>query len=1171
MNILTKYKNFALNIRKIYTFLFIASFGTLYLINAQQFSYLQNNRVFSLNCYTYPNQLGIKKTYSISQNNLGILFLSTNKGIISFDGLEWNLLPFNEYSLLVNCSNQIYVFSKNSVGIINYLEPGKYSIANLDNKLPEKNWNPDQAISLNDSIFIKEKNKIWLYFRKEFSLLQNCPTGSYLTTNNKNIFLHSPEGIKILKNGIFLPITHEKYFFYITPTIKNLHFFNSNSHQQISLTAENNIILKDLRTGASNNFNFPTSKSISSVFSDWNNVYWILASDGLYNIKQADYFNYLENVNTVTNPIMGFAKDSSSIFIADNKNVIKSNPVKSIPSENKNLFITSINNQVILVQKEGIKTWKNNEFKLIVSRPIDYATRQRDKILFVSKNYLFTLKLVNNTFSIKEVFRCKSDSIQKVIIKRSGDILLLDKASRINLLLVNQKGVTFETLYDPGGKTDQPQIDNIFLIDENLYLTNTLNIYKLEGNHLKQQEQQDFTFPSHGHFIDYIESDSLGNIWYSSKFPGENKPLFWGKKTANNEFSWHQIPLWEAGLKDPLVLGNLEKSILLFEDGKFFLFNVEKFLESSNKFKIIAQQISVNNKNINLQSEIKGKENLQYFEAHYPSDLINIKFKAINLIRPNPIEFSFLLENSGEGWSPWALSSERYFSKLSPGNYKLLVKAKAINGNITDPFSIKFKVLPPYYLRWYAWVSYVLLFIGIVFIFGIRRKKQFEKEKFTLERIIMERTSELTREKEKTDELLANLLPKDTADELKNTGKASSHKFDMVTVLFSDIQGFTKIAEQMNPEKLIDELDNFFFQFDSVVEKYNIEKIKTIGDAYMAAGGIPYKNRTNPVEVVLAAIEMQEYMKNLKLKNSDIWDLRIGVHTGAVIAGVVGHKRISYDIWGDTVNTASRMESSGEASKVNISGQTYELVKEFFICEYRGKMPVKYKGDIDMYFVKGIRPELSVNLRSIPSKKFFVQLQLLRLQDLEEFIFNKLESEVSSNLYFHNLKHSKDVYTQVELLGRAENITPEEMLLVRTAAILHDIGYIFVYENHEQKSTEIAKEILPKFKYIPDQIEIICELILSTKKDAPLKNKIQEILYDANTDYFGRIDFIMLSLNLHKERKYYNSAKKEADWLLEQMKTLDNHEFNTETAKKLREVSKTEQLQKIKDYLKLYQ
>jgi class 3 adenylate cyclase len=475
----------------------------------------------------------------------------------------------------------------------------------------------------------------------------------------------------------------------------------------------------------------------------------------------------------------------------------------------------------------------------------------------------------------------------------------------------------------------------------------------------------------------------------------------------------------------------------------------------------------------------------------------------------------------------------------------------------------------PFYFRWWAWTSYSGIFVVIVSLYWWRRRKDFESEKAKLEQIIKERTAELMREKEKTDELLANLLPKDTADELKNTGKATSQKFNMVTVLFSDIQGFTKIAEQMNPEKLIDELDNFFFHFDSVVEKYNIEKIKTIGDAYMCAGGIPYKNRTNPVEVVLAAVEIQNYMRQLKQNNNNIWDLRIGIHTGAVIAGVVGHKRMSYDIWGDTVNTASRMESSGQPGKVNVSGHTYELVKDFFICEYRGRMPVKYKGDIDMYFVKGIRPELSVDLKVVPNKKFFIQLQLLRLLDLEEFIIDKLENELQPDIYFHNAKHTKDVYTLTELIGRAEDIAQEDLLLCRTAALFIDTGYITNYDDHESENIRMAREILPKFRYSKEQIDVVCNLLLSLKFTDNNKSKPEAILLDACQNYFGRVDFIEHSKMHFQEIKKRVVSLSEKEWFYHELHFIERFKFFTETAKMLQEVTFDEQILKIKDFAKL--
>ena len=177
-------------------------------------------------------------------------------------------------------------------------------------------------------------------------------------------------------------------------------------------------------------------------------------------------------------------------------------------------------------------------------------------------------------------------------------------------------------------------------------------------------------------------------------------------------------------------------------------------------------------------------------------------------------------------------------------------------------------------------------------------------------------------------------------------------------MLFTDFKGFTKIAEKLTPAELVEELNNCFLEFDRIIDKHHLEKIKTIGDAYMCAGGIPIANETNPVDIVHAGLEIKEFMENLKkdreARGEDYWELRIGIHTGPVIAGVVGKNKFAYDIWGDAVNTASRMESSGIPGKVNISGETYELVKDRFICTHRGKIQAKNKGEIDMYIVEGV-------------------------------------------------------------------------------------------------------------------------------------------------------------------------------------------------------------------------
>ncbi|MBK6967103.1 MAG: tetratricopeptide repeat protein, partial [Bacteroidales bacterium] len=206
----------------------------------------------------------------------------------------------------------------------------------------------------------------------------------------------------------------------------------------------------------------------------------------------------------------------------------------------------------------------------------------------------------------------------------------------------------------------------------------------------------------------------------------------------------------------------------------------------------------------------------------------------------------------------------------------------------------------------------------------------------------------IQKEKDRSDELLLNILPAEVAEELKEKGFAEARHFDEVTVLFTDFKGFTTMAEQLTPGELVAEIDFCFKKFDEIITRHGIEKIKTIGDAYMCAGGLPVINRTNAIDVVNAALEIQQFMAIMKLErigeNRPYFELRLGIHTGPVVAGIVGIKKFQYDIWGDTVNLASRMESSGEVGKVNISQMTHNLVYGQFECIHRGKIEAKNKG-----------------------------------------------------------------------------------------------------------------------------------------------------------------------------------------------------------------------------------
>lgn len=230
-------------------------------------------------------------------------------------------------------------------------------------------------------------------------------------------------------------------------------------------------------------------------------------------------------------------------------------------------------------------------------------------------------------------------------------------------------------------------------------------------------------------------------------------------------------------------------------------------------------------------------------------------------------------------------------------------------------------------------------------------------------------------QKKKSDELLLNILPFETAEQLKKKGFAKSKQYKLVSILFTDFKDFSKLANTMDSSELIKELNMYIQKFDEIIEGHYIEKIKTIGDAYMCAGGLPLRNKSNPIDITLAGLKIQKFMKDYAEKKNKTgekaWELRLGIHTGDVIAGVIGKKKFAYDIWGDAVNKASRMEQAGEVGKVNVSGDTYEFLKEYFDCTYRGKVDVKNNEQLEMYFVNRLKPEYSEDLEGIePNAEF---------------------------------------------------------------------------------------------------------------------------------------------------------------------------------------------------------
>lgn len=335
------------------------------------------------------------------------------------------------------------------------------------------------------------------------------------------------------------------------------------------------------------------------------------------------------------------------------------------------------------------------------------------------------------------------------------------------------------------------------------------------------------------------------------------------------------------------------------------------------------------------------------------------KFAHPDFRQSSQAEYSYFLENFEESWSEPTSVSEVRYNNIPAGKYTLRVRAKSLNGSWSNnELALAIHVKEAYYKSWWFWVACTTLLFGI--FYGIARYRIYtiKKREKELEELVKIRTQQLEKEKQKSEELLLNILPAGTADELKKFGTAKARRHEMVTVMFSDFKGFSRISELLEPEELVAKIDHCFRAFDHIIEKHGLEKIKTVGDAYLCVGGIASDDDTNDAaNVITAALEIQAFMldnaANKKQLGQTFFEARIGIHTGPLVAGIVGIKKFAYDIWGDTVNVASRMETNGEAGEVNISATTYELVKDQFQCKYHGEFKESANA-MGMYFVEDV-------------------------------------------------------------------------------------------------------------------------------------------------------------------------------------------------------------------------
>ncbi len=474
----------------------------------------------------------------------------------------------------------------------------------------------------------------------------------------------------------------------------------------------------------------------------------------------------------------------------------------------------------------------------------------------------------------------------------------------------------------------------------------------------------------------YIYQDSKNNFWFAtqgglSRYNGktfinvttqeglssnicnslieDGNYLFVGTNNGINKIDLNSIE------KEPLILrlSSTETTMQgVFKDNKgnlwFGTVDGVTLFNPNNKAilyqpKILVNKMMVNNKIAQFSQEI----NLSYDQNYLRFDFIMPFFAS-----PDKVNYYYMLDGIDNDWK---MTNEHSISYpyLPPGNYIFKVKAKSSDGIWCENVAqIVFIINPPFWTTFWFRGIIILIAGASVYLFYIYKTKQVKRRNIELSMMVKDRTKELEQEKNKSDELLLNILPDILVNELKQNGFVQPREYKNISIMFTDFKGFTYIADVLPADKLVNELNEIYKEFDKIIEKNKVEKLKTIGDSYMIGAGLPVETEDHAIKIIKTGLEMQEYICERNKTSAIKWDMRAGVHSGNVIAGVVGTKKFTYDIWGDTVNIASRLESAGSPGQINISAYTYMLVRDHFICEYRGKVSTKGKGELDMYFVK---------------------------------------------------------------------------------------------------------------------------------------------------------------------------------------------------------------------------
>ncbi|OQY07357.1 MAG: hypothetical protein B6I28_05675 [Fusobacteriia bacterium 4572_132] len=853
--------------------------------------YFDQNKITKLNLGITLNNSTIQSIFE--DNNGNLLFSSNRGGLYRITNNLISKISYEGIDLSKYIINDVAIDKNNKI----YLGTRESGIIVIENHKLLKFINKNTGFPTNkiNTIKINSKNKILCGTEKGFYLIYNdiieqMTSKEDLSDELIDAILEDAEGNLWIgmSHGGIVKLSSMKFFKYATE-----HGLKNNTVNVISQLKKDTAIV-----GTDKGLNIISNKRIiknklTHFLSNIRIRHILPASDGLIYIATYSDFGVV-----IYNPI------TSEIKTLNTDNGLTSNRVRIIFEDSqKNIWIGTTSGLNKYSNGKVIKTYKRKD-GLTNDYILSIGQSNKNKILLGTDGGGINIINTNNNIisSITSKDGLPSNIIFKILTDSEGD-LWISSTGGVTLIKNNN-------IYNLIRKNNLPQRTICQIInddDDNSWIITPKMILRASTTILKKKIIAGKGFSN---FKIYDMQDGLtSGVGATSWSISDNQNTLWFS-TNNGVATLDLTKVNLNKIKPPVTI----ESVLL--DDVTIPLSKTVILPPNNK-------------------------------------RININYTALSFVVPEKVKFLYKLEGFDKDWSKLTTNRQATYTNLPPGNYTFLVKAVNNDGIWSDyNAEIKLKKEPFFYqtILFYLLITFLIILItsfGFYLKFRILKKRQIE-----LKKIVNERTHELKEEKDKSDKLLLNILPKKVADELKEKGKYSPEIFDNTSILFADIVGFTKKVENMNSEDLINELNDIFSAFDKISKKHNCERIKTIGDAYMAVSGISKKDPNHASNMIDSAFEMRDYLINRKRKINNQWQMRFGINSGSIIGGVVGTDKYIYDIFGDAINTASRLETFSQPMKINLSEYTYQLVKEKYKFQKRERIEVKSKGVLDMYFVE---------------------------------------------------------------------------------------------------------------------------------------------------------------------------------------------------------------------------